>query len=77
MKSLLFGLLLLSLASCNIKTPKYSIRADHNSYYTNAYTKSEDGCITFKDMCGCETEKTVTLCGTYEIIENTNPNKRY
>lgn len=76
MKKLLFGLSLLLLTSCKM-TSRYEIHSNHSTYFTSSYTKSADGCITFKDNCGCATDKTVTLCGTYDIVERTAKRKKY
>lgn len=69
MKKLILGILLLSLASCQ-PYAKYSINADRSNYLTDSYTRTEDGCITFKEKCGCGPDRKVTLCGSYTITEN-------
>lgn len=68
----LFLLLLLSsiLVGCR-KVSKYTIGAQGRLYQTDAYSKDSDGCIVFKNDCGCGGEpETVTVCGNYSIVKN-------
>lgn len=68
----LFLLLLLSsiLVGCG-KASKYTIESQGYSYQTNSYSKDADGCIVFKNDCGCGGEpETVTVCGNYSIVKN-------
>lgn len=72
MKYILSLLLVVSLASCQIGTMrKYRIESDGSRHYTDNYTKSSDGCITFQTNCNCSSDelRTITICGTYTITE--------
>jgi hypothetical protein len=61
------------VVSCG-KPAKYEIRSNGSNYQTNSYSTNADGCIVFKNECGCGGEpEVVTVCGDYSIVKN----KRY
>jgi hypothetical protein len=70
MKKLIIIFTLLALASCE-QNSKYQISTGDASYFTNAYTKNADGCLVFKNECGCGGDpQIITVCGTYSIVKN-------
>ena len=70
MKKVILSLaIILSMASC-MEPTKYRIKSGSSDYATNSYQEI-DGCILFKNECGCDGEpETVKICGTYSIIKN-------
>jgi len=65
----------LIFASCG-KPAKYTINSEGGKYWTNSYTKDANGCIVFKNECGCGGDpQSVTVCGTYTIIKNSGHEK--
>jgi len=76
MKKIIILLFVASIvASCG-KPAKYTITSEGNQYLTNSYTKDANGCLVFKNECGCGGEpQVVTACGTYTIIKNSSNEK--
>ena len=65
----------LIFASCG-KPSKYTIQSEGGNYMTNSYTKDGNGCIIFKNECGCGGDpQSVTVCGTYTIVKNSSHEK--
>jgi hypothetical protein len=69
--AMVMGVLIVVFFS-NTKPTKYIIKVpngSHGSHYnTNNYILNGN-CITFKNECECEDEKTITVCGNYTIIK--------
>lgn len=70
MKKVILSLVVvLSLVSC-MQPTKYTIRSGSSDYATNSYQEI-DGCVVFKNECGCEGEpKSIKVCGNYTIIKS-------
>lgn len=74
-KIIIFASVALIFASCG-KQAKYTINGEGGQYVTNSYTKDANGCIVFKNECGCGGDpQVVTVCGTYTIIKNSSNEK--
>jgi hypothetical protein len=68
-KVILILAVVLSLASC-MEPTKYTIRSGSSEYATNSY-QEVDGCVVFKNECGCGGEpKSIKVCGNYTIIKS-------
>ena len=51
---------------------QYIIKSNEDSYFTESYETTDDGCVKFKyDSCGCNSNKAqvIIICGTYTIIK--------
>jgi uncharacterized protein YxeA len=62
------------MTSCG-KTHRYTISNGEQNYGADSYTKNGD-CIVFSYTCGCSDDETksntITMCGNYTVIENSN-----
>ena len=68
-KAILILVAVLSLTSC-MEATKYRIKSGSTDYATNSY-QEVNGCVIFKNECGCGGEpKSIKVCGNYTIIKN-------
>jgi hypothetical protein len=75
-KIIMFIGISLLLSSCISNKNKYTITdSNDNTYGTNFYNTTDDGCIMFNDIgcsCGNSEEPGIPtrLCGSYVVVEN-------
>ena len=73
MKNLFLLLFVFVIFTGCTKPSKYTITTNGVQYWTNSYSKDADGCIVFKNECGCGGDpQTVTVCGNYSITKNSD-----
>jgi hypothetical protein len=68
-KAILILAVVFTLVSCG-EPAKYVIRSGSSEYATNSY-QEVNGCVVFKNECGCGGEpKSIKVCGNYTIIKS-------
>lgn len=75
MKKTTIFIMTLGILFASCEEHKYTIKNSNGDYYrTDSYEITEDGCIKFKDACGCDDAEgsgnDTKICGSYTITEN-------